>query len=61
MPRWKRDDETEAMAVAAGVPDAVAIRGSNGNLIGWDESEANAYLARHGMLPCDTNTSIVTR
>ena len=44
MATWKRDDTDDAIALAAGVPDAVAILDAAGNLIGWDETAAHAYL-----------------
>lgn len=49
--RWKRDAEVDAIAVAAGVPDARAVLDGDGGLLGWDESPCCAYLAGHGM-PC---------
>lgn len=35
--------------LAAGVPDAVAILDDAGNVIGWDDAAANAYLTDHGL------------
>jgi hypothetical protein len=29
--------------------DAVALHDESGALIGWDESDAHAYLAEHGL------------
>jgi hypothetical protein len=43
MSRWKRNDGADLIALAAGVPDAVAVL-EDGALVGWDESAAEAYL-----------------
>jgi len=50
----KRDGADDAIVIAAGVPDALAVTDGHGNLIGWDESPCCAYLAAHGR-PCDAD------
>lgn len=51
--RWKQAPEVTAQA-DAGVPDAIAMHDADGQLVGWDESAAHAYLAERGLpSPCD--------
>lgn len=51
MAEWKRDDADDLVVIAAGVPDALAVLDARGDVVGWDESAACAYLAACG-LPC---------
>lgn len=51
---WRRDERFSEIELAAAVPDALAVLDGDGNLIGWDESEAHAYLRVHSMASeCD--------
>ena len=50
MSRRKRSEAVSEIELAAGVPDARAILDADGDLIGWDESAANAYCAEHGLV-----------
>lgn len=49
MSRWKRDEAADAIALAADVPDGLAVSNQLGNLIAWDESNAHAYVRRVGI------------
>ncbi|MGV0991105.1 MAG: hypothetical protein ACOYB7_02520 [Mycobacterium sp.] len=49
MPKWRRDDRLNEIEMAAEVPDASAVLDDAGGLIGWDESEAQEYLAVQGL------------
>lgn len=49
--RWKQVPEAPG-ATDAGVPDAVAVHDTAGELVGWDESAVHAYFAERGQ-PCD--------
>ena len=51
MAEWRRDGDSDAIALAAGIPDALAVLDAHGDLVGWDESDCCAYLAARGM-PC---------
>lgn len=53
--RWKHATEASGpLDGALGVPDAIAINDADGQLVGWDESAAHAYLAECGLpSPCD--------
>ncbi|MGE3844114.1 MAG: hypothetical protein AB7I50_21285 [Vicinamibacterales bacterium] len=54
--RWKsqRRCGPTSSEVAAAIPDAVAVRDEAGELVGWDETAAHAYLAELGLpSPCD--------
>lgn len=54
MPTWRRGEAPDAIALAAAVPDAVAVLDAAGGLVGWDETEAHLYLEQHGLSsPCD--------
>jgi hypothetical protein len=51
--RWKLDDDADLIALAAGVPDAVAVV-EDGVLVGWDESAAHRNELEHGLATvCD--------
>jgi len=51
---WKHDESRDEIELAAGVPDAIAVLDTGGNLVGWDESAVHAYEAFNGMsTPCD--------
>jgi hypothetical protein len=47
--RWKREETADVFALAADVPDAVAVLDAAGNLIGWDETAAHDYCRRVGL------------
>lgn len=54
MSQWKRDQTRDEIELAAGTPDALAVLDTEGNLVGWDESNVHAYEAANGMTtPCD--------
>ncbi|MBN3458793.1 hypothetical protein JNN96_32675 [Mycobacterium sp. DSM 3803] len=52
--------KASAAAVVHEVPDAVAVFDEAGELVGWDESAAHAFLAACG-LPSDCDAECATR
>lgn len=45
--RWK-GSQGGTDPIDRGVPDGVAVLDTHGQLIGWDEAAAHAYLAERG-------------
>ena len=58
--RWKPAPEDAAQA-DAGLPDALAMFNAEGELIGWDESAAHAYIAERGQQPTHCNDACAAR